>query len=80
MYINVKLRSDDGSYSGRMYSYKTDLKLYVGDVVVAKTYKGPVDALVVEVDVPEDKIDPRILPKLKEITELYEPEMVEDSE
>lgn len=74
MYITVRLRAYDGSYAGRAYSYKTELPLQKGDKVIAPTFKGPVDGIVEETDVPETAIEPRFLPKLKEITEYAEEE------
>lgn len=74
MYVTVRLRAYDGSYAGRAYSYKTELPLKEGDKVIAPTFKGPVDGIVVETDVPETAIEPRFLPKLKEITEFAEEE------
>jgi hypothetical protein len=44
--------------------------LKLGDTVVAPTAKGDNIALVASVDVPESKIDERVLPLLKTITQL----------
>ena len=48
------------------------LKIRVGDKVVAPTYKGDRDAIVVEADVPLYTIDPDIIPKLRTITKRQE--------
>lgn len=69
MYVNVKYQNSDGvTFQNRTYTYKTKLALRVGDLVYAPTYKGDVAAKVVEINVPETKIDERVLPQLREIT------------
>lgn len=66
--INYKDRQGDG-YDSRKYSYFCNIKgIRVGDKVVAPTYKGDRDAIVVEVDVPLYTIDPDIILKLRTIT------------
>ena len=66
--INYKDRQGDG-YDSRKYSYFCGISdIRVGDKVIAPTYKGDRDAIVVEVDVPLGSIDPAIIPKLRTIT------------
>ncbi len=70
--INYKNRQGDG-YDSRKYSYLCSIKdIRVGDEVVAPTYKGDRDAIVVEVDVPLYTIDPDIISKLRTITKRQE--------
>ena len=58
-----------GEYFGRSYSYFCDIPdVQTGDIVIAPTYKGDTEAQIVEVDVPESKVDERVLPLLKTIT------------
>lgn len=69
MIINISYRKDSGEYGIGKYSYLCEIPdVAVGDVVIAPTSKGDRAAKVVEVDVPESRIDERILPKLKTIT------------
>ena len=66
--VNVRYCSKSGELSSRAYSYYADIPLSVGDRVVVPTYKGDGEAVVSEVDVPESRIDERILPVLKTIS------------
>lgn len=70
--INYKDRHGDG-YDGRKYSYLCSIpNIRVGDKVIAPTYKGGREAVVVEVDVPLYSIDPAIISKLRTITKRQE--------
>ena len=44
------------TYRGRKYHYFTDIKLKVGDLVVAPTISGTKIARVSEINIPEDKV------------------------
>ena len=66
--VNVRYRSKSGELSSRAYSYYADIPLCVGDRVAVPTSMGEGEAEVCEVDVPESRIDERILPVLKTIT------------
>lgn len=70
MIVNVKYRDSlTGEYFGRSYSYFCDIPdVQTGDIVIAPTFKGDTEAQIVEVDVPESKVDERVLPLLKTIT------------
>ena len=66
--INYKDRQGDG-YDSRKYIFfcgVPDIRVCVK--VIAPTYKGDRDAIIVEVDVPLGSIDPAIIPKLRTIT------------
>lgn len=67
MIVNVRYVREDGSVSGRSYSYRTRLPLKKGERVFAPTSSGPRSAEVVDVDVPESAVDPSVLPELREI-------------
>lgn len=56
------------AYLGNNFTYRTALPLTVGDKVMAPTQGGDKRAMVVEVNVPESRVDERIMPLLKEIT------------
>lgn len=56
------------AYAGNAFTYRTSLPLNVGDKVMAPTKGGDKRAMVVEVNVPESRVDEHILPLLKEIT------------
>lgn len=70
MIVNVILRkTNENKYGGREYSYRTDLDVLFGDVVIAPTVNGLNYAKVTRVDVPESEIDPRWRDKLREIVD-----------
>lgn len=70
MIIKIAYRRDSGEYSIGKYSYYCDIPdIAVGDVVIAPTSKGDRAAKVVEIDVPESKVDERYLGKLETIEE-----------
>lgn len=70
MICNVIFRkSGENNYGGWPYSYETDLKLKVGDIVVCPTASGLNYGKVVQVDVPIEQIDPRYRYKLREIVD-----------
>ena len=56
------------AYAGNAFTYRTALTLAVGDKVMAPTKGGDKRAMVVEINVPESRVDEHILPLLKEIT------------
>lgn len=56
------------TFSGKAYSYYTDLNLNVGDLVIAPTAYGDKIARVSEIDIPESKVE-KIKPYLKLIAE-----------
>ena len=56
------------AYAGNSFTYRTGLPLNVGDKVMAPTKGGDKRAMVVEINVPESRVDERIMPLLKEIT------------
>ena len=56
------------AYAGNTFTYRTNLPLNVGDKVMAPTKGGDKRAMVVEINVPESRVDERIMPLLKEIT------------
>lgn len=56
------------AYAGNAFTYRTALPLNVGDKVMAPTKGGDKRAMVVEINVPESRVDERIMPLLKEIT------------
>jgi hypothetical protein len=67
-----------GAFTGRAYSYFTDISLEVGDVVKCPTKYGETVGRVAETDVPEGRIDERVVPFMKTITE--KAEQKEDAE
>lgn len=65
-------RKDSEEFGGKAYSYFTELPLSVGDIVKVPTAQGESVAKVHETDIHESKVDERILPLLKTITEYAE--------
>lgn len=55
------------TFVGKAYSYYTNIKLKVGDLVIAPTAYGEKVARVSEINIPEEKIE-SIKPYLKTIT------------
>lgn len=56
--------------SSGTYSYRCSVpNAHVGKEVIAPTAKREARAVICEIDVPESRIDERILPLLKEITQ-----------
>ena len=74
--VGVKFQSKTNPevFHGREYSYFTAIELSVGDIVVVPTSNGDGIAQVTSVNVPESKVDERILPILKTIERRYEPD------
>ncbi len=72
--VSVKYKNDSQKYAGKTYTYFCDLPVEVGDIVMAPTSRGEREAMVAELDIPENSIDKAILPKLKVITTLVEKE------
>lgn len=70
MYVTVRYYKPQLSgYAGMPYTYRTSLPLKAGDKVIAPTKGGDNRAIVLEVNVPEGRIDERVLPLLREITQ-----------
>jgi hypothetical protein len=73
--INITYRKDSGEYSLGRYSYYCEIPdIAVDDIVIAPTSKGDRAAKVVEINVPESRIDERIMPRLKTITQREAPD------
>ena len=86
-YIYVKYEDEHWprTFGGKDYSYYTDLKLEVGDLVEAPTKYGTSIAKVTRIKVPEEEIKD-IIPYIKNITKkinkerfIYYSEIVEDA-
>ena len=70
MLVNIKyFKPNMNAFYGNSFTYRTSLNLQVGDKVMAPTKGGDKRAMVVEINVPESRVDERIMPLLKEITE-----------
>jgi len=67
--VEIQYVKEGGSLSLGRYTYLTTLSLHVGDMVVCPTSRGSINGRVFAVDVPESKVDERIMPMLKTITE-----------
>lgn len=61
-------------FSGKAYHYFSVIPLEVGDMVIAPTKNSESIAQVCEVDMPECMIPLDVLPKLRTITKMAEPE------
>lgn len=69
MIVNIKyFKPRMNAFFGNAFTYRTALPLKVGDKVMAPTKGGDKRAMVVEINVPESRVDERIMPLLKEIT------------
>jgi len=75
MIVEVKFyREKSQAYVGRGYSYDTEMPLKVGDRVIVPATGGKNRAIVTEVDVPAENINPDYFP-LKQIAEYDTPEV-----
>lgn len=73
--VNVKYEDkyNPKTFSGRTYSYFTDIKLSVGDIVEAPTQYGLKIARVSKINVPEEAIN-EIKPYMRVITKRIDKE------
>lgn len=75
MIVNVQFKNRRTEGFGRqMYSYLCMMDVKVGDLVKLPTVNGDGIGRVAEINVSTDRVDSRILPKLKCITEYAEVE------
>lgn len=74
MYVSVIYHNDKiKAYSGRGYTYKTELPLVSGDkVLVPVGTSEEKRAMVLDVDLPESSINPEWADKIKEIVKCDE--------
>lgn len=73
--INYK-NSKTEQFGGRTYSYLCDIPdIQPGDKVIAPTASGESEAIITEINVPESRVDERIMPLLKTITKRKEEQM-----
>lgn len=70
MIVNIKYSREDRNPFGRAYSYRTRLALGTGARVLCPTSSGMRTGVVVEINVPESAVDPDVLPRLREITQM----------
>ena len=78
MLVKVIYKNDlVGGFTGRAYTYKTELPLNEGDIVLAPVANEDElkRALVVETDVPETEIDPSWADRVKSITQYDAPQL-----
>ena len=72
-YVTVQyFKPESDAYIGRAYTYRTELPLQEGDLVIAPTYKGESKARVFEAEVPASRVDPAWADKVREITQYQE--------
>lgn len=70
MIVNVNFKNRYGEGFGpRKYSYYCDLDVKVGDIVKLPTKNGDGVGRVAEIHVDPNRVDDRVLPQLKTITE-----------
>ena len=71
MIVSVQFKSKKtGDFEGRAYSFYCDIEdIQIGDLVMAPTTRGTVEARVSAVDVPKEAVDAELLAMLKTITE-----------
>lgn len=70
-------RNNPEEFSGREYTYFSNVPLEVGDVIVAPTKRGNGIVRVVRTDMKEADLDESILPFMRTIEELVRPEDLE---
>lgn len=80
-YIGVQFKDrKSGLYGGRVYTYTSEIPLREGDLVAVETQRGDAIVRVCDPDMPEGKVDERIIPLLKEISRMATPEEVAKDE
>lgn len=73
MIVAINYKNKSGHFGGRTYNYFCDVPgIQVGDIVIAPTATGESEAAITEINVPESRIDERIMPLLKTITKRKE--------
>jgi hypothetical protein len=77
MYITVQYKNKEGAFGGREYTYICDLSnVEPGDLVTVPVGKDNEErpAMVAEINVPDGRIDERVMPLLKSVIGWYEPD------
>lgn len=74
MIVKARLIGKDGILSQRRYSYRCDIPVEIGTLVVAPTANGTAIGEIVEVNIPLVSIDLGVATKLKTITSLAQAE------
>lgn len=75
--VQFQNRDNPGQFSGREYSYFSNVPLEVGDVILAPTKNGTGVVRVCRTDMKDSEIDDRVMPYMRTIEELVRPEDVE---
>jgi len=70
--VQYQSKDDPELYAGREYTYIAGIDLSVGELVIAPVGKDESVARVSAVNVPESKVDERIMPLLKTIQKRFE--------
>lgn len=74
MIISVKFKSKKTqTYSGRGYSYFCNIPVKPGDYVKVPAGESEAVALVAEINVPESRVDERVLPVMKSVISIADP-------
>jgi hypothetical protein len=69
--VQYESKQEPGTFGGKPYTYIAGINLSVGDIVVAPVGQSKTKARVHEINVPESKVDERVMPHLKTIEKLY---------
>lgn len=73
--INYK-SSKTGQFGGRTYNYLCDIPdIQPGDLVICPTANGSSEAVITEINVAESRVEERIMPLLKTITQRKEEQL-----
>ena len=78
MIIKVKIIDDNGQAKGRGYTYKSDIDVNVGDLVIADMAGKDKILVVTEIDIPEEKTDFKIK-TIKGLASVLEVEEINDT-
>lgn len=71
--VGVNFKNEKtGKFEGKSYSYRCGLPVSVGDIVLVPTLRGEQVAMVVEVDIPLERVDERIRKRLKSVKDFTE--------
>ncbi len=78
--VQFQSRTNPEEFTGREYTYYSDVELAVGDVIFAPTKNGTGVVRVCRTDVRDSEIDERVMPYMRTIEEKLTPKEAEARE
>jgi hypothetical protein len=75
--VQFQSKSNPEEFSGREYTYFSDVELDVGDIIIAPTKNGNGIVRVCRTDMRDGEIDERVMPFMRTIGEKLTPDDLE---